>query len=996
LPDPGLDNLTPLEFALRDNLVAADAAKSGVRSAGVGRRGTVSIPKTRRWQVGSKWLRIDPHVHAPGTLRNDGFNGAWDEYLDTINQAKPTVTVLGITDYGTLRSFRAVREHWKNGKLPGVELLVANVELRLNIQAHKGSAVNVHLLLPASDDDAVNTFESKLTSLTFSYGKEEFCCADSELIRLGRVYTRDQDLASEAALAKGSEQFKVEPRALMKLRDDAWFQKNVLVAIPANEDGLKGLAHDDAFHAAREELFALLDIVFSGNPSERDFWLGRHKDFEKRGYARKPCLHGCDAHDLQRLLKPAEDRLCFIKANATADGLRQVIFEPERRVHIGPQLPPGPPAGEVIRRIHFQNAQWLKTTPLELNGGLVTIIGARGSGKTALVDSIALAGAALDLRSGSASFLGRADELVRGLVVELEWDDGTRTSGTYPDSVGTGTEARVQYLSQQFVDSLCTPEGLAEPLLDELERIVFEHLSTEDRMEASTFGELRDLLVAQPRARKEAALQCIREETARIAQEAARRDSLPKLKEERAQLVRQQATLIQQLKTFVVSGGEETKKALDMTAARLDRLRKAVANTEQRSQRLGTALQGVRNIEMESRSRFRTLVQQFGDVASSEEWQSVAPRGLDEARALLVRKKQETDALLGALKERGVAPDSVPLATLIAETDRLSKALGLDALAAKQRAVCEAQLRNTEGLIQKKDREIGQAEGASQRIATANKSRLDAYADCVSAIEEEVACLEALYEPLRKRLADPSLQSLSFRVHRNVTLGDWVKRGEQLFDLRRRSPYPDGKGLPDIANELFSKAWHTGTAAEVRSAMEAFIEKYGAQLPKLLAAGVQPQQLGDWLFSLEHVEVRYSVRYESVDLSRLSPGARGVVLLTLYLALDDSDQRPLVIDQPEENLDPKSVYAELVGFFRTASQRRQVIMVTHNANLVVNTDADQVITAASERTTPGGLPNIAYEAGGLEEEWVREAVCALLEGGRAAFAARAHRYGRSV
>ena len=54
------------------------------------------------------------------------------------------------------------------------------------------------------------------------------------------------------------------------------------------------------------------------------------------------------------------------------------------------------------------------------------------------------------------------------------------------------------------------------------------------------------------------------------------------------------------------------------------------------------------------------------------------------------------------------------------------------------------------------------------------------------------------------------------------------------------------------------------------------------------------------------------------------------------------------------------------AFLRAASQRRQVIMVTHNANLVVLTDADQVVIAASERTTPGDLPNIAYEAGGLD------------------------------
>lgn len=88
-----------------------------------------------------------------------------------------------------------------------------------------------------------------------------------------------------------------------------------------------------------------------------------------------------------------------------------------------------------------------------------------------------------------------------------------------------------------------------------------------------------------------------------------------------------------------------------------------------------------------------------------------------------------------------------------------------------------------------------------------------------------------------------------------------------------------------------------------------------------------------------------------MDIRKLSPGTRGVVLLLLYLALDDADDRPLIIDQPEENLDPKSVFDELVWLFITAKTKRQVIIVTHNANLVINTDADQIIIA-----DPGPAP----------------------------------------
>src|ERR1019366_8509158 len=103
-----------------------------------------------------------------------------------------------------------------------------------------------------------------------------------------------------------------------------------------------------------------------------------------------------------------------------------------------------------------------------------------------------------------------------------------------------------------------------------------------------------------------------------------------------------------------------------------------------------------------------------------------------------------------------------------------------------------------------------------------------------------------------------------------------------------------------------------------------------------------------------------------VDIRKLSPGTRGIVLLLLYLALDDNDNRPLVIDQPEENLDPKSVFDELVNLFIEAKPHRQVIMVTHNANLVINTDADQIIIADAGPHPHGALPPISYRSGGLE------------------------------
>jgi hypothetical protein len=147
------------------------------------------------------------------------------------------------------------------------------------------------------------------------------------------------------------------------------------------------------------------------------------------------------------------------------------------------------------------------------------------------------------------------------------------------------------------------------------------------------------------------------------------------------------------------------------------------------------------------------------------------------------------------------------------------------------------------------------------------------------------------------------------------------------------------------------------TSASVSAAMAAFRAEHQDALldqspvPKSAQADYRAwtKRFAQWLYGTKHIAIQYGIEYDGTDIRKLSPGTRGIVLLLLYLALDDADDRPLIIDQPEENLDPKSVFDELVGLFIRAKSKRQVIMVTHNANLVVNTDADQIIIAEAAR-----------------------------------------------
>ncbi len=120
----------------------------------------------------------------------------------------------------------------------------------------------------------------------------------------------------------------------------------------------------------------------------------------------------------------------------------------------------------------------------------------------------------------------------------------------------------------------------------------------------------------------------------------------------------------------------------------------------------------------------------------------------------------------------------------------------------------------------------------------------------------------------------------------------------------------------------------------------------------------------------------------------LSPGERGTLLLVFYLLIEKGDT-PLIIDQPEGNLDNHTVAKVLVDCIKVARKRRQVFIVTHNPNLAVVCDADQVIHASMDKTNGNAIP---YSTGALENPAMGQYVTDVLEGTRWAFGVREKKY----
>ena len=827
-----------------------------------------------------------------------------------------------------------------------------------------------------------------------------------------------------AALAEGSRQFKI---SFDQLRDiyprSEWAQENVLVAVAGGStDGTSGV-RDAADRTLRQEIEAFAHIIFASTPAQRDYWLGHRSspaDIIARYGSLKPCLHGSDAHNLDKVAAPDLQRCSWIKGTPHFDALRQARIEPAGRTWIGETAPPHAGFSQVLAEVRLTDAPWALTPVLPLNPGLIAIIGARGSGKTALADAIAHGCDATDDAPEPLSFLARARPLLGGSGVRLSWGDGTIDARPLDgsDDPDVSDYPKARYLSQQFVDTLCSADGMTDALLLEVERVVFEAHSPDTRDGAINFNDLLGARVSRhrlARMREEEALVTLSdqigteiEKTKGVAaltkQVEAKRQIVDRYTGDRRRLVSKgseaRALRLTEVATAAEAASGKVRWFLNREAALLT-LRDEVAD-----------LRGSRAPATLRATKARHLASHIADP----DWAAFLLNYSGDVDALVAAEIGKAKA--GATSWRGTSPApnmdlAAPLvaegadltrqtqALLDAEVTRLTKLVAFDADTQKRFAALTQRIASENIELQKLVDRLTDCAGAKDRIPALLLERGLGYARVFDSILDEEQVLRDLYAPIGAKLeaAGGTLAKLSFSMRRTVDLNRWAEAGEKLLDLRHTGVFKGTGSVAARAERALAPAWRTGDSSAVTAAMAMFRQD---NQDDLLEASRVPKgnqtdyrawlkRFAQWLYSTDHIQVRYSVDYDGTDIRSLSPGTRGIVLLLLYLALDDADDRPLIIDQPEENLDPKSIYDELVGLFIAAKTKRQVIMVTHNANLVVNTDADQIIIAHAGPREAGGLPGISYMAGGLEDTAIRERVCEILEGGNHAFRERARR-----
>lgn len=976
--------------------------------------------KASAFPKGSEWRRWDLHVHTPESKLGTSFVGvSWDEYVDSLEDAaeKSNIAVIGVTDYMTIDGYeRLVAERAKSTpRLSSVALLIPNIEFRASPATKAGNGINLHLLIDPSDPDHIQKIKRALGNLKFHYDGTPYGCSRDQLIEFGKA--QNSALGEEAAYKFGIEQFKPTYEEIFKwLATEKWLSANSVATIANGKDGISGLPVG-GFAAVRDELLKKSRLIFSGNESDRIHYLGKKDGVPRSEIIRmygslKPCVHGSDAHEIGKLFKPDEDRYCWIRSDPTFQGLLQLLWEPEERVHIGPTAPQKSDASRLITEIKISNSRgWFTQSTIALNPGLVAIIGEKGAGKTAVADIVAFASGIPIEDNSQSSFLKKGRLHLDGTRVALRWGTGVETNATLTAKPFEAQRPLVRYLSQDFVERLCSDDHDGGELQEAIEEVVFSYLSDSEKEGHSSFDELRSARELSSQSRQDnfrGSLATLHREIERLHVSIGQRGTKEGTIE---QTEKQIAALKQQLPSIPVADADTLiLKKLEEERTGLKEAEQTIALKARRKRAIDDLLKNYSGLKERTTQSITDLVSALPANGLVDEGllQRLNPTWDDSIEDAIraVGDALESEILAHQGNDTITIPTGKSVFEFKARIKSLEDSLTKDEINKKRLLDLQKQIAEQEGIVIRLRKEIQDIDEKSKKLLLIKeRERLDLYMEFFGALSDDETGLRDLYAPMKGKLSALDAEmKFELSAGYRVTAREWMEKATRFYDGRRGVATTTRKNkVEKFIEDTLAPAWLTGDAEAIRPAFEKFIEIVAPVdfMEKVANPSIKMVDLFDWMFSIDHISTTYKIEYGGTALENLSPGTRGIALLVLYLLMDEDDSRPLVIDQPEGNLDNSSIYSQLVPYIRKARIKRQIIIVTHNPNLVVATDADQVVIATSVKVPGQPYPQITYVSGSLEHNevddvegrvGVRQAVCTLLEGGDRAFKDREERY----
>lgn len=878
---------------------------------------------------GSSWRRWDLHIHTPASYDWDKSCNA--SAKDIVDEAiKEKLSVIAITDHHTIKGIDNVIEEVKGKEL----MVLPGVELRTD-KGNKG----IHI---------IGLFNPLISSKTIY---------DKLLCPL--------NLSEEDVKKKGDDQVYCNfEKACQKIHELG----GLVLLHAGNKSSSIEQLDSDVRAVLKKDLAFLVDIFEVSNEKQVD-------DYRKIVFPKIeqefPCIITSDACDRSKLkyknghsIEVIGKSFTWIKANPTFEGLKQIIYEPRDRVRIQENDPEPLKSSYSIDSLKVSNGNINRNLSIEdveipLNRNLVAVIGGKGSGKTALLDLIANCYPDKIDSSNKNSFVNRIFNEGRDLLTSINFLNQGNFSKRLVESK-FATNSDIEYIPQGQIENKI---GNTREFHNFLQNLIFKS----DKVRNSTaYFEYYE----NEKNKKE-----IKQKIEELNQDIFTIEA--QIKNENIENINRQLKLKETEKTDIQEKINSAKKLF--TEEKLDevnKFQKELSVFKDRREKLSNL-----------NCLIKSILEKLTEVEN------------------LNKDIEIIKNLINELNLENVTLEIIEYKGIKTQIENIQKKVALELSTISEDI---EQVQHNIEKLQKDKKEyiallnkIKEVDVAINSLKNKQKNIVELNKSLSERIEKRWALYEQLFNTyllLREKYKEiidvfskdayEILAGIEFKSSLIFDFENFAKIGEDILDLRtfreskaQKVSLLESEFLKDTINAI-EEIIKQGSSNSKISNLTAIMKQKVDELLQIKKSTRTNEHLYEWFFG-DYLSLNTETYFNDIYLEKLSLGQKCTVLLKVYLA---QGENTILIDQPDDNLDNEFIMNELVDAIRKAKLNRQVIIASNNANVVINSDAEQIIVAEYKNG------EISYTLGAIEEPIIKEKAIHILEGGRTAFEAREKKY----
>lgn len=855
-------------------------------------------------EKGSDWRKWDLHFHTPSSYDYDDMSVTNQEIIDTLSLNQ--ISTIAITDHHKI-DIERIKELQKLGLeknilvLPGIEFL-----------SDARGKVPIHF---------IGIFPEKC-NLEYVWGQIE----------------------NRTNIAKVKGEGKEPNQVYCDLEDTIKLVKELggITTIHAGDktNSIENITHSLPHgEAQKTEIATLIDIYELGKVDDKDGYLSIVFPAIKKHI---PMIICSDNHNIKQY---ALKENCWIKADCSFEGLKQVIYEPKQRVRIQALKPHEKAEYQVIDSVSITHSDF-HAQKIHFNQNLNSIIGGRSTGKSVLLGAIAKRlNCDKEVKFNNEDYTKFVNEVVGSITVT--WKDGV-----------INNDRNIEYFPQSYMYRLAqNKNNELDKLIEEIVKqdksknnLLSGYKSFSSENNTDITNKLNKLFQLQSDLEKRKNL--LKEK----GDEKGIRGEIDKLEKETSEL----------------------KSKINITDTELKEYNDFKFNLDILNKENETLLNQVTKIQS-LKSKFIVNKDFEFDLVSLNDTNKEEVRNAFDLLKVKFEKEWEKEIDSIIEKNNRIILENSSKILIINQTPVFIK--GIETFKNnKQYKEQEEKLK-----IQKEklaDIKLIQKENEDLNLQVNSFKALikEAHRNYFKKIEEIKSTLQIAKDKL-EIIASARLNMQGYKDLLNFGVNQQSYQGQSIVNDKIES-------IEDYfihAHSLFEKLLINSITLKGGNTNVSFAQK---------------------LLSTNFFEITYDIIYEDT-FKKMSEGKKAFVVLMLLLDFSNKDC-PILIDQPEDDLDNRAIYKDLVKYVKNKKKERQIILVTHNPNIVVGADSELVIVANQNGIDTPNINNskFQYTSGSLENtkpydkdvkvildsQGIKEHVCEILEGGNEAFKQREKKY----